>query len=186
MSEKAKVQQKKRDETQKALMTRLSITNPMAAPKVKKVVLNVGLKQGLKDPKFVDAVEHTLTRISGQKPVKTIAKKSIASFKIREGQIVGMMVTLRGSRMRDFLDKLVNSTFPRVRDFRGISTKMIDKHGNMTIGFKEVVSFPEVRPEDTDYVHGLEVTIVTDAGTKERGEALMRAIHMPFKEQNNA
>ncbi len=185
MSEK-NAQQKKREETQKALMAKLSLTNPMAAPKIKKVVLNVGLKQGLKDPKFVDAVEHTLTRISGQKPVKTLAKKSIASFKIRQGMVVGMMVTLRGNRMRDFLEKLVNNTFPRIRDFRGISTKMIDRHGNMTIGFKEVIPFPEVRPEDSDYVHGLEVTIVTDAGNKERGEALMRAINMPFKEQNNA
>jgi large subunit ribosomal protein L5 len=171
---------------QKALMTRLDLKNPMAVPRIKKVVLNVGLKQGLKDPKFVEVVERTLTRISGQKPVKTLAKKSIASFKIREGMVVGMMVTLRGARMNDFLEKLVNSTFPRVRDFRGISTKMIDKHGNMTIGFKEVIPFPEVRPEDTDTMHGLEVTIVTDAGNKERGEALLRAINMPFKEQNNA
>jgi large subunit ribosomal protein L5 len=186
MSDKAKARQQMRADRRKALMTRLNLTNPMSVPHVKKVVLNVGLKQGLKDPKFVEAVERTLTRVSGQKPVKTIAKKSIASFKIREGQVVGMMVTLRGSHMEDFLEKLVNSTFPRVRDFRGISTKMIDKHGNMTIGFKEVIPFPEVRPEDSDYMHGLEVTVVTDAGNKERGEALMRALNMPFKEQNNA
>lgn len=171
-------------EVRKAVMERLGLTNPMAAPKVVKVVLNIGLKQGLKDPKFVDAAERTITRITGQKPVRTLAKKSIASFKIRQGMVVGMMVTLRGKRMEDFLKKLVAVTFPRVRDFRGLSTKMIDKHGNMSIGFKEFIPFPEIMPEDTDYLHGLEVTIVTTAGDKERGEALLRAIELPFKDKD--
>ena len=167
-------------------MKELGLKNPMETPRVIKVVLNVGLKNGLKDAKYIDAAEVTLRKITGQKPVKTIAKKSIAAFKLREGMIVGMMVTLRGKRMNDFLEKLVNITFPRIRDFRGISTKMIDKHGNMSIGFKEFVAFPEILPEDTDYMHGLEVTIVTDAGTPERGEALMRVLKMPFKEKINA
>lgn len=169
----------------KQVMADLGIKNPMAAPRVLKVVLNVGLKKGLKDPKYIDAAERTLSKITGQKPVKTKAKKSIAAFKVREGMVVGMMVTLRGPRMNDFLNKLVNVTFPRIRDFRGISTKMIDKHGNMTIGFQEFTAFPEIQPEDTDYMHGLEITIVTDAGTTERGEALMRALKMPFKEKSS-
>ncbi|MFA6603653.1 MAG: 50S ribosomal protein L5 [Patescibacteria group bacterium] len=164
------------------LKAKLGVKNVMAVPRFVKVVLNVGLKQGLKDPKYVEAAERTLTRISGQKPVKTLAKKSISNFKIRQGMVVGMMVTLRGRRMFDFIDKLINSTLPRVRDFRGVSPKSIDAHGNFSIGMKEFVSFPEIRPEDTDLVHGLEMTIVTTARTKARGLELLRAAGFPFRE----
>jgi large subunit ribosomal protein L5 len=131
----------------------------------------------------VDAAEKIVRKISGQKPVKTLAKKSIAAFKIRQGQVVGMMVTMRGKRMYDFLDKLVTVTLPRVRDFRGLSAKGIDSHGNMSIGFKEFNAFPEIKPEDTDVTHGLEVTIVTTAGTKEKGLALLRGIGLPVHEK---
>ncbi|HTK05229.1 MAG TPA: 50S ribosomal protein L5 [Candidatus Eisenbacteria bacterium] len=164
-------------------MEKFGLKNTMAVPKFKKVVINVGLKQGIKDPKFIDHAEKILSKISGQKPVKTLAKKSISNFKIRQGMVVGMMVTLRGRRMYDFLDKLVNVTLPRVRDFRGLSPKTIDHHGNMTIGFKEFIAFPEVRPDDTDYVHGLEITIVTNAKSKDQGLTLLRGIGFPINEK---
>jgi large subunit ribosomal protein L5 len=163
------------------LREELGITNAMACPKMTKVTLNVGLKQGLKDPKFVDHAEAIITKIAGQKPIRTIAKKSISNFKIREGNIVGLAVTLRGRRMYDFIDKFVNVTLPRVRDFRGISAKGIDHAGNMTVGFREFTAFPEVTPEDTDYLHGLEVTFVNTASTKVQGQALFRALGFPFK-----
>jgi len=165
------------------VMAKFGLKNRMAVPKLVKVVLNVGLKQGVKDPKFVDHAEKILSKITGQKPVKTLAKKSISNFKIRQGMVVGMMVTLRGRRMYDFMDKLVNVTLPRVRDFRGLSPKTIDHHGNMTIGFKEFIAFPEVRPDDTDYVHGLEITIVTNAKSKEQGLTLLRGIGFPINEK---
>lgn len=165
------------------LMASFGLKNRMAVPKLVKVVLNVGLKQGIKDPKFVDHAEKILTKISGQKPVKTLAKKSISNFKIRQGMVVGMMVTMRGRRMYDFVDKLVNVTLPRVRDFRGLSPKTMDHHGNMTTGFKEFLAFPEVKAEDTDYVHGLEITVVTTAKSKDKGLALLRAIGFPINEK---
>ena len=183
---KPRLQQLIEKEVAPAIQEKLGLTNVNAVPKLKKVTLNVGLKNGIKDAKFIDAVERTLTRISGQKPVKTLAKKSISNFKIREGNVVGMMVTLRGRRMYDFVDKLVNVTMPRTRDFRGLTTKSIDHAGNFSIGFPEIEAFPEIRPEDTDIPHGLEVTIVTDAKTKEAGEALLAGIGVPFKEHMNA
>lgn len=162
----------------------LELPNRMAVPKLSKITLNVGLKQGLKDAKFMEAAERTLTRITGQKPVKTLARKSISNFKIRQGMVVGMMVTLRGRRMWDFLDKLVNLTLPRVRDFRGLQEKAVDAHGNMTIGFREFVAFPEILPEDTDYMHGLEVTIVTSTHDRKAGLALFRALGVPFRKKS--
>lgn len=163
------------------LMKVLSLSNVNALPRVKKVTVNAGLSRGLKDAKFIDAVESTLTRISGQKPIRTKAKKSISNFKIREGMVVGMMVTLRGTRMEHFLEKLIHVTLPRVRDFQGISQKAVDAQGNLTIGFKEMVAFPEIRSDEVDNLHGLEVTIATNAGTKERGLALFKALGVPFK-----
>ncbi|MBM3204492.1 50S ribosomal protein L5, partial [Candidatus Uhrbacteria bacterium] len=130
------------------LQKELGVKNSMAVPKVRQVVLSVGLSQGIKDAKVLDTVEQTLQRITGQKPVKTKAKKSIASFKIREGMVVGMRVTLRGQRMWDFLTRLIHTTFPRIRDFRGISDAHIDSHGNLSIGFKEHLPFPEIRPDE--------------------------------------
>ena len=165
------------------VMAKFGLKNRMAVPKLVKVVVNVGLKQGIKDPKFVDHAEKILSKITGQKPVKTLAKKSISNFKIRQGMVVGMMVTLRGQRMFDFIDKLVNVTLPRVRDFRGLSPKTVDHHGNLSIGFKEFIAFPEVRAEDTDYIHGLELTVVTTAKDKEKGLALLRAVGFPVNEK---
>ena len=179
---KPRLQQKYDKEVAPALMAQFGLKNAMAVPAVTKVVLNVGLKQGIKDPKYVDAAERTLTKISGQKPVKTTAKKSISNFKIRQGMVVGMMVTMRGRRMYDFMDKLMNLTLPRVRDFRGISSKSIDARGNLSIGFKEFIAFPEIKPEDTDTIHGLEITMVTSARNKEKGLALFKGMGIPFRE----
>lgn len=183
MLSKPRLQEKYEKTVAPALMSEFSLKNRMAVPKLKKVSLNVGLKQGIKDPKFVDHVEKILQKISGQKPVKTLAKKSISNFKIRQGQVVGIMVTLRGRRMFDFIDKMVSVTLPRVRDFRGLSPKTIDEHGNMTMGFREVLAFPEVRPEDTDYVTGLEITIVNSAKDKAMGLSLLRGIGFPINEK---
>lgn len=179
---KPRLQQKYDKEVAPALMAQFGLKNAMAVPKVTKVVLNVGLKQGIKDPKYVDAAERTLSRIGGQKPVKTVAKKSISNFKIRQGMVVGMMVTLRGRRMYDFLDKLINLTLPRVRDFRGVAMKSMDTRGNLSIGFKEFMAFPEIRPEDTDIMHGLEVAIVTTSKTKDKGLALLKGLGLPLRE----
>lgn len=164
-----------------ALREQFGITSVMALPKVTKVVISVGLSQGIKDPKVMETVEQTLTRITGQKPVKTKAKKSIASFKIREGMVVGMMVTLRGPRMWDFLTKLTRVTFPRIRDFRGISAKCIDAQGSASIGFRENLAFPEIRPDEVERVHGLQITITTTAGAKDRGLALLKGLGFPFQ-----
>jgi large subunit ribosomal protein L5 len=183
MQTKPRLQLKYEKEVVPALMAKFGLKNAMAVPKVTKVVLNVGLKQGIKDPKFVDAAERTLTKIGGQKPVKTLAKKSISNFKIRQGMVVGMMLTLRGRRMYDFLDKLINLTLPRVRDFRGIPSKSIDHRGNISVGFREFIAFPEIRPEDTDVIHGLEIAVVTTAGVKDRGLALLKELGLPLTDE---
>lgn len=162
------------------LREEFGLKNAMAVPKVTKVVVSVGLSQGIKDPKVLDMIEQTLRRITGQQPVKTKAKKSLASFKIREGMIVGTMVTLRGPRMWDFLTRLTQTTFPRIRDFRGITTKLVDAQGNLSVGFREHLPFPEIRPDEVERVHGLQVTVTTTAGSRERGTALFRALGFPF------
>lgn len=164
-----------------SLLATDGLKNVNAAPKVTKVVISVGLSQGIKDPKVLETVEQTLKRITGQKPVRTKAKKSIANFKIRQGMVVGMMVTLRGNRMWDFLTKLIHTTFPRIRDFRGISSKIVDDRGNLSVGFREHLSFPEIRSDEVERIHGLQVTVSTTAGTKERGRALFKALGFPFQ-----
>ncbi|MFA5420836.1 MAG: 50S ribosomal protein L5 [Patescibacteria group bacterium] len=163
------------------LKDKFKYSNNLLVPKVKKVVINVGFGKRVKDKDYISNIEKTLIRISGQKPVFTKAKKSISSFKIREGMIIGIMVTLRGDRMYSFLDKLVNVTFPRVRDFRGISAKAIDKQGNLAIGFKENSAFPEVRVEDINNIHGLEVIVDSSANNKEEGFELYKLLGFPFK-----
>ena len=165
-----------------ALVTELGVKNVNAVPKIVKIVVSVGVGKLSKDSKMLEAVESTLTRITGQKPAQTKSRVSISNFKLREGQVVGYKVTLRGVRMWDFLQKLVHVTFPRVRDFRGISPKLIDANGNMSIGFKDQLPFPEIRNDELDNVHGLEVTIHSTAGNKKNGQALFRAFGFPFKE----
>lgn len=168
-----------------ALMKELKVKNPMAVPKVTSVTLAVGISANQKDAKFQDTVENVLQRISGQRPVKTKAKQSISNFKIRKGMVVGMRVTLRGPRMWHFLDKFLNVTFPRIRDFRGISPKFIDARGNITVGFKEFLAFPEIRPDEVERVHGLQVTVSTTAGDKTKGYALLKALGFPFTTNTN-
>ncbi len=155
--------------------------NIMSVPKIEKVTLNVGLGEKYKDSGYIAIVEDTLNRISGQKPVQTKARKSIAGFKIREGNVVGLKVTLRGNQMWAFLDKLVNITFPRVSDFRGIGPKAVDKNGNFSYGFKEHVAFPEIRPDEIETIHGLEVNVTTTAPDYAQGMALFTKLGFPFK-----
>lgn len=163
-----------------ALKKELGITNPNAVPKVTKVVVSVGLSQGLKDPKVLETVEQTLIRITGQKPVKTKAKKAISNFKVRQGMVVGMMVTLRGQRMWDFLTRLTQVTFPRIRDFRGVSPKVIDAMGNASFGFREHIAFPEIRSDEVERIHGLQVTVATTAGDRKQGKRLLEGLGFPF------
>ena len=170
-----------RTEVVPKLQKELGVTNLHATPKITKVVVSVGLSKAIKDPKLMETIEQTLTRITGQKPVKTKAKKSIASFKIREGMVVGMMVTLRGPRMWDFLSKFTRTTLPRIRDFRGISDKLVDKHGNASIGFKEHLSFLKSVQTRVEY-HGLQVTIATTAGSRDAGLLLLKGLGFPFQQ----
>jgi len=155
--------------------------NDLTVPCLTKATINVGISQALKDDKFLDKVIEDVIKISGQKPILTKAKKSIASFKIRQGMIVGVKATLRGKRMYNFIDKLINVTLARVRDFRGLEQKSVDPCGNLTIGFEEHIAFPEIRSDDVERIHGLEVIISTNARTKEEGLNLLRLLGFPFK-----
>ncbi len=174
------LQEKYKKQVMPALKEKFGYKNVNATPKIIKVIVNVGTSHGLKDPKFNEFVENTLVRITGQKPVKTLAKQSISNFKIRKGQIVGMMVTMRGHRMYDFVDKLVNITFPRIRDFRGLDPKHIDKFGNLNLGFKENISFPEIKSDEVERLHGLQITLTTSAKSREEGLELFKLLGFPF------
>lgn len=155
--------------------------NDMAVPKVSKVTVNVGISISKNDDKYQELVGKTLTRITGQKPIFTKARQAISAFKIRAGNIVGAKVTLRGERMYDFLDKLINVTFPRVRDFRGISLKAVDKLGNLNVGIKEHIAFAEIDPSEVEMLHGLEVAVTTTAKSKKEGFELLSLLGFPFK-----
>jgi len=159
----------------------LKLKNIMAVPRVSKITVNIGLGASKKDPKIAEIALRTLERITGQKPVMTKAKKSISGFKIREGMAIGAMVTLRGNRMYDFMDKLVNLTLPRVRDFSGLSTGSFDAQGNYNIGIKEHVVFPEIRSDEVEKIHGLQITISTTTTSAMQGFALLEAFGFPFK-----
>lgn len=164
------------------LMKELGLKNKMQAPRIAKVAINIGLNSNrLKESDYMEAAKNTLQKITGQKPVERKAKKSISSFKIRKGQVVGVSVTLHGARMFDFISKLINIVLPRVRDFRGLPPASFDGHGNYTIGFREQIAFPEIRPEDSDKLHGLEVAIATTAENDKEGRALLTLMGLPFK-----
>jgi large subunit ribosomal protein L5 len=156
-------------------------TNPMQIPKIKKIVLNMGLGEAIHNIKIIDSAVAELKLISGQQPVVTRAKKSIAAFKLREGMPIGCMVTLRKNRMYDFLNKLINVALPRVRDFRGISGKAFDGAGNYSLGIKEQLIFPEIDYDKIDKIKGLNISIVTSAPNDEEGKALLKLMGMPFK-----
>lgn len=168
-----------------ALKERFEISNLNAVPRLEKVVLNIGLGKVQGDAKAIETAQLTLIRISGQKPVLTKARKSISAFKLREGTVIGAKVTLRGPRMLDFIGKLVNVTLPRVRDFQGLDPKGFGQSGNYTLGFKENLAFPEIKSDEVERLHGLEVTIVTTAATPEQGLALLTGLGFPFRTSSN-
>lgn len=154
--------------------------NDLAVPRLKKVAINIGTGKTLKDPKLLDIMINNLKRITGQVPVKTRAKRAISGFNIREGLVVGLKVTLRGKRMYDFLDKLANATLPRIRDFKGLSAKSFDKQGNYTIGLKEQIVFPEIRSDEVEKIHGLEICINTTAKNPKEGLFLLKLLGFPM------
>jgi len=165
------------------LQKSLGVDNVMEVPRLQKVVLNIGVGQAQGDAKVLDAAVEDLTTISGQKPVVTKARKSIANFKLREGVAIGVKVTLRGDRMWAFYDRLVNLALPRVRDFRGVSPNSFDGRGNYTLGFNEQLVFPEIQYDSIEQVRGLEVTIVTTARNDDEGRALLQMLGMPFRRE---
>ena len=173
--------EKCRKEIAPDLMRELGYTNMMQVPRLKKIVLNIGLGEAIQNPKALDAAESDLTTISGQHPVITRAQKSISSFKLRAGMPIGMMVTLRGKRMYDFLDKLVNAVLPRIRDFQGVPRNSFDGRGNYTLGLKDQITFPEIDYDKVDKIRGLEITIVTTARGDEEGRRFLELLGMPFK-----
>jgi large subunit ribosomal protein L5 len=176
-----RLKQKYNKEVIPALKEKFGYTNNLAVPKLLKVTLNVGISAAKRDDKYQALIERTLTRISGQKPVLTKAKKAISAFKIRENQVVGAKVTLRHDHMFDFVDKLVSVALPRVRDFRGLDSKSVDKTGNLTVGFKEHLVFGEINPDEVESIHGLEVILTTNAKSKEEGLELFKLMGFPFQ-----
>ena len=176
-----RLKEKYRTEVVEALKREFLYANPMQVPTPNKVVINIGLGEAVANPKALDAATRDLAVITGQKPVITRAKKSVASFKIRTGNAIGAMVTLRGERMWEFLDRLIAIALPRIRDFQGVSPKAFDGRGNYTLGLREQISFPEVDYDSIDRIRGLEVSIVTTARTDEEGRRLLQLLGMPFR-----
>jgi len=168
-----------------ALMKELKLENRMQIPRVLKVVVNIGLGEALDNAKALDAAVSDLTKITGQKPIITKARKSIANFKLREGRSIGVKVTLRGERMWSFLDRLMNVALPRVRDFRGISADAFDGRGNYTLGLREQLVFPEIEYDKIDKIRGMEVSIVTSARTDEEARQLLLKLGMPLRKDGN-
>ena len=181
-----RLQTKYRTEARPQLTKAFGYPNDLAAPRLVKAVVNVGVGSALKDPKHLEAVERGLTLITGQRPVRRNARKSISGFKIRRGMTVGISVTLRGPRLEDFIDRLVNIVLPRVRDFQGLDPKCFGQSGSCTIGLREQTVFPETSVETTDQSFGLEITIVTTARTAPEGLALLRALGFPFQTPDSA
>lgn len=167
-----------------AMMKEFNYDNVMQVPKLDKIIINVGLGEAKDNPKLMDAAVNELRLISGQQPVVIRAKKSVANFKLREGQVVGTKVTLRSKKMYDFLEKLIAIALPRVRDFRGVSTTSFDGRGNYAMGIKEQLIFPEINYDDVDHIHGMDIIIVTTANTDEEAKVFLEKLGMPFKKAN--
>jgi large subunit ribosomal protein L5 len=165
-----------------ALVKEFGYKNVMAVPKIEKIAINIGLGEATQNPKLMDGAVNELGQIAGQRPVITKAKKSVAAFKVREGMPIGCMVTLRGDRMFEFLDRLVNVTLPRVRDFRGVSSKSFDGRGNYTLGLKDQLIFPEIDYNKVDKTKGMNICITTTAQTDAEGLALLKGLGMPFRQ----
>ena len=172
---------KYKDEVLPQLMKDFSLTNIMQAPKLVRIVINMGLGEAVQNAKIVESATEELAAITGRKPIVTRAKKSIASFKLREGMPIGVMVTLRGEQMYDFLDRLISVALPRTRDFKGISPKAFDGRGNYTLGVREQIIFPEINYDKIDKIKGMNITFVTTAETDEEGRALLKSLGMPFR-----
>ena len=177
-----RLKERYRKEIVPALMKEFSYSNVMQAPVVHKIVINIGMGEALQTPKAMENAVRDLSDITGQRPVVTKAKRSVASFKLREGNPIGCTVTLRGNHMYDFLDKLVSVALPRLRDFQGVSRDSFDGRGNYTLGIREQLVFPEINYDKIDKVRGMEITIVTTARTDEEGRRLLRLLGMPFRE----
>ncbi|MGE0785616.1 MAG: 50S ribosomal protein L5 [Sandaracinaceae bacterium] len=173
--------QRYKDHVVPGLMKEFGFTNPMQVPRLQKIVLNMGLGEAVSNAKIVDTAAAELTMIAGQKPVITRAKKSIASFKLRENQAIGAMVTLRRDRMWEFTDRLISLALPRVRDFRGVSRKAFDGRGNYTLGIREQIIFPEINYDRVEKIKGMNITFVTTARTDDLGRALLEGLGMPFR-----
>lgn len=177
----ARLKERYQKEVAPAIAKEFGIKNPMAIPRVDKVVLNMGMGEAIANAKILDTAADELRAITGQKPVITKAKKSIASFKLRQGMPIGVMVTLRGDRMYEFLDRLVSIALPRVRDFRGISPKAFDGRGNYTIGVREQLIFPEIDFNKVDKLRGMNISIITTARDDEQARALLKGMGLPFR-----
>lgn len=178
----ARLKEKYKKEIAPALAKEFGIENPMAIPKIEKVVVNMGIGEAIANSKILDTAVEELKSVTGQRPVVTKAKKSIAAFKLRQGMNIGTMVTLRGERMYEFLDRLISVALPRVRDFRGISGKAFDGRGNYTLGIREQLIFPEIDFNKVDKTRGMNISIVTTAKTDEQARSLLKALGMPFRQ----
>ncbi len=178
-----RMQERYQKEAVPALKKDFSFRNIMEVPRIEKVVVNIGLGEAMDDSKALEAAVTDLTTITGQKPIQTKARKSIANFKLREGRIIGSKVTLRGDRMWAFLDRLVNVALPRVRDFRGVSPNSFDGRGNYTLGLRDQLIFPEIEYDKIDKLRGMEITIVTTAKNDEHSRALLKFLGMPFRKE---
>ncbi len=181
--ERPRLRAKFEKEVAPALLKELELKNAMAVPRLNKIVVNMGMGEATQNSKILDPAVNELGQITGQKPIITKAKKSIAAFKVREGQAIGTMVTLRGDRMYEFLDRLVNIVLPRVRDFKGVSTKSFDGRGNYTLGLHDQLIFPEISYEKVDKMKGMNVTIVTTAANDNQARTLLKHLGMPFRAQ---
>lgn len=177
----ARLKQRYMAEVRPQMLENLNLTNIMTVPTLEKIVLNMGVGQATQQAKLLEGAQADMERITGQKPIVTKAKKSISNFRLREGNPIGVKVTLRGERMWEFFDRLVNFAIPRIRDFRGLSPKSFDGHGNYTFGITEQLIFPEISYDDIDTIRGMDITIVTTAHSDEHGHALLSAFGFPFK-----
>jgi len=177
----ARLQKKFQDELKGNLQEKLGLKNTMQVPRITKITLNMGVGEAVADKKVMENARTDMEKISGQRPVTTLARKSVAGFKIRDGMPIGCKVTLRRERMYEFLDRLVNVAIPRIRDFRGLSSKSFDRQGNYSMGVSEQIIFPEINYDEVDSIRGMDITITTTARNAEEGRALLRAFNFPFK-----
>ena len=177
----SRLQEKYQNELAGEIQQKLGLKNPMQVPRITKITLNMGVGEAVADKKVIDNARADMEKISGQRPVTTIARKSVAGFKIRDGMPIGCKVTLRRERMYEFLDRLVNIAIPRIRDFRGLNPRSFDKQGNYSMGVQEQIIFPEINYDEIDELRGMDIVITTTATTPEEGRALLEAFNFPFK-----